>query len=143
MTADGIAGHSRPDGSLSRSISAPTAATAPTLSPTSSSTDNAGGDASGITVDVTTSGVATLGDQGAGVAGRSAAGFSCANRAPSGGETAAMRCTGGKLAKGQAGNPAVIVKFTGPGSGVIHAQISGGADTTNGNNGTALSVWIR
>ena len=103
---------------------------------------NAGGDASDITVDITTSGVAILGDQGAGVAGWSAAGFNCATRAPSGGETAAMRCAGGKLAKGQAGNPPVIVKFTGPGSGAIHAQISGGADTTNGNNGTALSVRV-
>lgn len=103
---------------------------------------NAGGDATGITVDVYTSGVATLGDQGAVSAGWSAAGFSCAPRPPSGGETAALRCTGGKLARGQASNPAVIVKFTGPGQGTIHAQISGAGDTNTRNNGTALGVRV-
>lgn len=104
---------------------------------------NAGADATGITVDITTSGVATLADQGAGAGGWTAAGFSCAPRPPSGGETAALRCTGGKLAKGQASNPAVIVKFTGPGYGNIHASISsGGVDTNPATNGTALSVRV-
>jgi hypothetical protein len=104
---------------------------------------NAGGDASGITVDISTSGVATLGDQGAVAGGWNAAGFTCATRPPAGGENAAMRCTGGKLAQGQASNPAVIVKFTGPGQGTIHAQISGeGTDANQGNNGTALGVRV-
>jgi hypothetical protein len=103
---------------------------------------NPGGDASDITVDVSTSGVATLGDQAAVAGGWSAAGFTCAPRPPSGGEAAAMRCTGGKLAKGQATNPAVIVKFTGPGQGTIHAQISGAGDTNSANNGTALGVRV-
>jgi hypothetical protein len=103
---------------------------------------NPGGDASDITVDVNTSGVATLGDQAAVAGGWNAAGFTCAPRPPSGGEAAAMRCTGGKLAKGQATNPAVIVKFTGPGQGTIHAQISGPGDTNSANNGTALGVRV-
>jgi hypothetical protein len=104
---------------------------------------NAGSDASGITLNISTSGVAALGDQGAVSGGWSAAGFACATRPPSGGETAALSCTGGKLAKGQASNPAVIVKFTGPGQGTIHAQISGeGTDTNQGNNGTALGVRV-
>jgi hypothetical protein len=104
---------------------------------------NAGGDATGITVDVSTSGVATLSDQAAGAGGWTAAGFSCAPRAPSGGETAGLRCTGGKLAKGQASSPAVIIRFTGPGNGTIHASISGGGgDTNSANNGTALSVRV-
>jgi hypothetical protein len=103
---------------------------------------NVGGDASDITVDISTSGVATLADQGAGASGWSAAGFNCAPRSPSGGENAALRCTGGKLANGQAGSPAVIVKFTGPGQGNIHAQISGGADANSNNNGTSLSVRV-
>jgi hypothetical protein len=103
---------------------------------------NAGGDASAVTVDISTSGVATLGDQGAVAGGWGAAGFTCATRPPSGGETTALRCTGGKLAEGQASNPAVIVKFTGPGQGTIHAQISGGADTNTGNNGTSLGVRV-
>jgi hypothetical protein len=45
---------------------------------------NAGGEASGITVDISTSGVATLGDQGAVAGGWTAAGFTCATRSPSG-----------------------------------------------------------
>ncbi len=57
---------------------------------------NAGGvDATGVVVDVSTSGVATLGDQGAVLGGWQASGFSCALQAPSGGQTAALRCTGG------------------------------------------------
>jgi hypothetical protein len=104
---------------------------------------NAGGsETAGIVVDISTSGVATLGDQAGVQAGWSAAGFSCAPRPPSGGETAALRCTGGKLRAGEQTNPAVIVRFTGPGLGTIHASISGGADANAGNNGTALNVRV-
>jgi hypothetical protein len=98
---------------------------------------NAGGaDATGVTVNVSTSGVATLGDQ-AGVAGGWAAnGFSCS------GGGSALTCTGGNLKKGEETAPAVIVKFTGPGLGAIHAQISGAGDTNAGNNGTALNLTV-
>lgn len=99
-----------------------------------------GNDASGITVNVSTSGVATLGDQAAVAGGWAANGFSCAPRPPSGGETSALTCTGGNLKKGEEGAPAVIVRFTGPGLGAIHAQVSGAGDNTPGNNGTALNV---
>lgn len=102
---------------------------------------NAGGaDATGVVVDVSTSGVATLGDQAGVAAGWAADGFACAPVAPAGGQTSALRCTGGTLKKGQETAPAVIVKFTDPGIGAIHAQISGAGNTTPGNNGTALNV---
>jgi hypothetical protein len=99
-----------------------------------------GNDATGVTVNVSTSGVATLGDQAAVAGGWAANGFSCASRPPSGGETSALTCTGGNLKKGEETAPAVIVRFTGPGSGAIHAQVSGAGDNTPGNNGTALNV---
>jgi hypothetical protein len=99
-----------------------------------------GNDATGVTVNVSTSGVATLGDQAAVAGGWAANGFSCASRPPSGGETSALTCTGGNLKKGEETAPAVIVKFTGPGLGAIHAQVSGAGDNTPGNNGTALNV---
>jgi hypothetical protein len=104
---------------------------------------NAGGaDVTGAVVDVSTSGVAKLADQGAVLGGWAANGFSCAPRGPSGGETAALHCTGGNLKKGEQTDPAVIVSFTGPGFGAIHAQISGAGDTNSGNNGTALNVNV-
>jgi hypothetical protein len=103
--------------------------------------DNPGGaDAKGVVVDVSTSGVATLGDQAAVAAGWTANGFNCAPGAASGGQTSALRCTGGNVKKGGSVNPAVIVRFTGPGLGAIHAQVSGAGDTTPGNNGTALNL---
>lgn len=103
---------------------------------------NSGADATGIVVDISTSGRATLGDQAAVQAGWAAAGFTCASRAPSGGETAALRCTGGKLKQGEQANPAVLVRFTGPGMGTIHASISGPGDTSTSNNGTAFNVTV-
>jgi hypothetical protein len=104
---------------------------------------NAGGnETAGIVVDISTSGVATLGDQAGVQAGWAAAGFSCVTRPPAGGETAALSCTGGRLKPGEQTNPAVIVRFTGPGLGTIHASISGGADANPGNNGTALNVRV-
>jgi hypothetical protein len=103
---------------------------------------NPGGtNAIGIAVDISTSGVATLGDQAAVAGGWNANGFTCASRAPSGGETSALSCTGGQLKQGEQTDPAVIVSFTGPGSGAIHASISSATtDTDTGNNGTALTV---
>jgi hypothetical protein len=101
-----------------------------------------GNDATGVVVDISTSGVATLGDQTAVAAGWGANGFVCATRGPSGGETAALRCTGGNLKKGEQTAPAVIVRFTGPGLGSIHAQVSGAGDNTPGNNGTALNLNV-
>lgn len=103
---------------------------------------NPGGTATGVVVDVSTSGVATLGDQAGVAGGWSANGFSCSSVAPSGGQSSALRCTGGRLAAGEQFAPAVIVKFTGPGLGTIHAQVSGGGDTNAGNNGTALNVTV-
>lgn len=100
-------------------------------------------DASGITIDVSTSGVAALGDQTVAPTGWDTMGFTCAPRPPAGGETSAMRCTGGRLAKGQDSSAAVIVKFTGPGFGTIHAQISGPtAEPDTSDNGGALSVQV-
>jgi hypothetical protein len=96
-----------------------------------------GNDATGITVDVSTSGVATLGDQAGVLGGWSANGFTCATNSPT-----SMRCTGGNLKKGEQTGPAVIVRFTGPGLGAIHAQVSGAGDTNAGNNGTALNVNV-
>jgi hypothetical protein len=102
---------------------------------------NAGAsDATDVVVDVSTSGMATLGDQTGVLGGWSSNGFNCVPGGPSGGETAALHCTGGKLKAGEATSPAVIVKFTGPGAGTIHASISEGGDANNGNNGTALDV---
>jgi hypothetical protein len=103
---------------------------------------NAGADATGIVVDIATSGVATLGDQGLGRPGWDAGGFSCATRPPAGGETAALHCTGGHLKQGEQTNPAVIVRFNGVGFGHIYASISGAGDTNAGNNGTALNVRV-
>jgi hypothetical protein len=37
-------------------------------------------------------------------------------------------------------DPAVMVTFNSAGFGAIHAQVSGGGDTTPGNNGTALTL---
>lgn len=97
---------------------------------------NAGNtDAAGVVVDISTSGVAVLGDHGPVAAGWNANGFDCAVSSPT-----AMRCTGGTVRKGQQINPAVIVRFTGPGFGAIHAQAGGAGDTNPGNNGTALNV---
>lgn len=102
---------------------------------------NAGGtDATGVVVDVATSGVATLGDQSAAPYGFFQ-GFTCASRPPSGGETAALRCTG-NLKQGQKASAAVIVRFTRPGVGSIHASISGAGDTNTANNGAALNVRV-
>jgi hypothetical protein len=99
-----------------------------------------GADATGVVVDVSTSDVATLGDQAASPFGFFT-GFTCATRPPSGGETAAMRCTG-DLKQGQKANAAVIVRFTGTGFGTIHASVSGAGDTNGGNNGGALTVHV-
>jgi hypothetical protein len=104
---------------------------------------NAGGaDATGIVVDIATSGVATLADQGGVAPGWNASGFGCVTRPPAGGETAALHCTGGHLKQGEQTNPAVMVQFTGPGFGAIHASIGGAGDTNAGNNGTALNVRV-
>jgi hypothetical protein len=100
-------------------------------------------DATGITIDVSTSGVAALGDQTVAPTGWDTMGFTCAPRSPAGAETSAMRCTGGHLANGQDSSAAVIVKFTGPGFGTIHAQISGPtAEPDTSDNGGALSVQV-
>jgi hypothetical protein len=96
-----------------------------------------GNDAAGITVGISTSGVATLGDQAGVLGGWSANGFSCVTNSPT-----SMRCTGGNLKKGEQTGPAVIVRFTGPGLGAIHAQVSGAGYTNAGNNGTALNVNV-
>jgi hypothetical protein len=96
-----------------------------------------GSGATGITVDVSTSGVATLGDQAGVLGGWNANGFTCATNSPT-----SMRCTGGNLKSGEQTGPAVIVRFTGPGLGAIHAQVSGAGDTNAGNNGTALNVNV-
>ncbi|GFG52771.1 hypothetical protein CQY20_01960 [Mycolicibacterium agri] len=100
-------------------------------------------DATGVVVDISTSGVAKLGDQSVVTPGWTANGFSCAPVAPVGGQSSAMRCTGGTVAKGKEINPAVIVTFDRPGIGAIHAQVSGAGDTTPGNNGTALPLTPR
>jgi hypothetical protein len=99
---------------------------------------NPGGtDATGVTVDISTSGVAALGDQAGVLGGWSANGFNCTTNS-----STSMRCTGGNLKKGEQTAPAVIVGFTGPGFGAIHAQVSGAGDTNAGNNGTALNVNV-
>ena len=99
-------------------------------------------DASGVVVDISTSGVATFGDQGVVAPGWSASGFTCSPQSPAGGETGHLRCTGGNIKKGGSINPAVIVAFTRPGFGAVHAQVSGAGDTTPGNNGTAKPVQV-
>ncbi|HEX5166146.1 MAG TPA: hypothetical protein VFV93_12170 [Thermomicrobiales bacterium] len=108
---------------------------------------NDGADARGtVTVDIATSGVASLGDQIA-VArqGWEAAGFTCASRRTTGAETAALRCTGGSLKQGERVNSAVIVRFTGPGYGYIHASISvsdGPVETDTSDNLAVLGVRV-
>lgn len=94
-----------------------------------------GNDAKSIVVDISTSGVAALGDQAGVLAGWRANDFTCTTNSPT-----SMRCTGGVLRKGEQTAPAVIVRFTGPGLGAIHAQVSGAGDNSPGNNGTALNV---
>jgi hypothetical protein len=68
--------------------------------------------------------------------------FTCVNRAPSGGEAAALSCTGVSIPKGQSNGLAVIVMFTGPGIGGIYASISVPGDTNAANNGTRLSIRV-
>jgi hypothetical protein len=99
-------------------------------------------DASDVVVDISTSGVATFGDQSIVAAGWANSGFACSPQAPAGGETGHLHCTGGNLKKGADIDPAVIVAWTGPGFGAIHAQVSGAGDTTPGNNGTAKPVQV-
>lgn len=99
-------------------------------------------DAEGITVDLSTSGVAKFGDQGIVAPGWASLGFTCAPRPPTGGESSAIICTGGKLKAKDNTNPAVIVDFPTAGIGAIHGQISGAGDVTPGNNGTAHPVQV-
>ncbi len=95
--------------------------------------------AKGVTLDVATSGNAKLGDQAMVAAGWQSNGFTCTPRPPSGGETAALSCTGGTANQGVVSG-AVMVAFTGPGLGAVHAQVSAEGDPNPGNNGTALNV---
>lgn len=103
---------------------------------------NDGADATGtVTVDIATSGVATLGEQIAVVRqGWEAAGFACSTRQPAGAETAALRCTGGSLKQGERINPAVIVRFTGQGYGYIHAAVSVNGDPVEADTSDNLTV---
>jgi hypothetical protein len=105
-------------------------------------TNNSANDASDLTVDLATSGVARFGDQGIVAPGWASLGFTCAPRPPTGGETSAIKCTGGRLKAKDHTDPAVIVSFPDPGFGTVHAQVSGGGDTTPGNNGTALTLQV-
>lgn len=102
--------------------------------------NNSANDAKDVTVDLATSGVATFGDQGLVAPGWAAGGFNCAPRPPAGGESSAIRCTGGTVKAKDHTDPAVMVTFNSAGFGTIHAQVSGGGDTTPGNNGTALTL---
>jgi len=102
--------------------------------------NNSANAATDVTVDLSTSGVATFGDQSLVAAGWPASGFSCAPRPPAGGESSAIRCTGGTVKAKDHIDPAVMVTFNSAGFGTIHAQVSGGGDTTPGNNGTALTL---
>lgn len=95
--------------------------------------------AMGVTVDLATSGNAKLGDQAMVAGGWQSNGFTCAPRPPSGGETAAQRCTGGTAGQGVT-DGGVMVAFTGPGFGAIHAQVSSDGDPNMGNNSTALNL---
>jgi hypothetical protein len=99
-------------------------------------------EATDVAVDIATSEVATLGDQSIVKPGWDASGFACAPRPPQGGETAALHCTGGHLDPGKQVNPGVIVKFTRPGFGAIHASISGAGDTNASNNSTAFNIRV-
>jgi hypothetical protein len=101
-----------------------------------------GNEATDVVVDIATSGVATLGDQSIVKAGWDSSGFTCATRPPTGGENAGLQCTGGHLAPGEQANPGVIIKFTGPGYGTIHASVSGPGDTNASNNGTAFNIRV-
>jgi len=108
---------------------------------------NDGADANGtVVVDIATSGVATLAaDQSVVQAGWTAAGFTCVTRPPAGGETAALRCTGGSLKQGERTNPAILVRFTGAGYGYIHATVSvssGPADLNTSGNNEVLGIRI-
>jgi hypothetical protein len=93
------------------------------------------------TIDIATDGVATLGDQNQDP-NHSKLTYTCVNRAPSAGETAALSCTGVSIPKGQSNGLAVIVMFTGPGIGGIYASISVPDDTNTANNGTRLSIRV-
>lgn len=104
--------------------------------------NNSSNDATDLTVDLATSGVARFGDQGIVAPGWVNLGFNCAPRPPAGGESSAITCTGGTLKAKDHTDPAVIVNFPDPGFGTIHAQVSGGGDTTPGNNGTALTLQV-
>lgn len=104
---------------------------------------NSGGTNSiGISVKISTSGAAVLGDQ-AQVAGTwSTNGFTCASGTPSGSATSTMTCSGGKLKQGEQITPGVILQLT-PGLGALHAEISSATtDTNTGNNGTAFTLNV-
>ena len=103
--------------------------------------NNSANEAKDVTVDLATSGVATFAaDQSLVAPGWAAGGYSCAPRPPVGGESSAMTCRGGTLKAKDHTDPAVLVTFNSAGFGTIHAQVSGGGDTTPGNNGTALTL---
>jgi hypothetical protein len=103
--------------------------------------NNSANEAKDVTVDLSTSGVATFAaDQSLVAAGWPANGFNCAPRPPTGGESSAIKCTGGTVKAKDHIDPAVMVTFNSAGFGTIHAQVSGGGDATPGNNGTALTL---
>jgi hypothetical protein len=99
--------------------------------------NDGGGAADNVTVDISTSGTATLADQAAVAGGWQANGFTCNTTSPT-----SMRCTGGKLDKGAKVDGAVMVGLTQPGIGAIHAQVSTEGDLNAGNNGTALNLRV-
>ncbi|MBX5489240.1 MAG: hypothetical protein DIU75_003250 [Mycolicibacterium hassiacum] len=94
-------------------------------------------DASGVVVDVSTSGVAELGDQSVIRQTWANNGFTCTVNSPTN-----MRCTGGNVPKGTKIEPWVMTTYKGPGQAWVHAQVSGAGDNTPGNNGTAFHTNV-
>ena len=110
---------------------------------------NSGNDATRtVLVEIATSGVVTLADQPPFVAqGWAADGFTCSRAPASGGANALLRCTGGTLKFGQSTSPAILIRPTGRGFGVIHASIDVSSGTpeepsTRQDNALALSIRV-
>ena len=108
---------------------------------------NDGADADGtVVVDIATSGVARIAaDQNIVRPGWESMGFTCEQRAGSGGANSVYHCSGGSLKHGQSVDPAIVVALTGPGFGAIHVSLSvsrGQAEADLTDNGLALNIHV-
>jgi hypothetical protein len=99
--------------------------------------NSGGGDATGVVVDMQTSGTAELAaDQSLPTNSWTAAGFTCTPPTAT-----AWRCSGGTIKTGESREQMLLVKFTRPAQGHIHVGVSGPGESQTGNNAHAMNVW--